>query len=257
MPSLMPLSLFSPRTAQNGALSPFFKTRFKPLALMAACLALGACSPVGIAVGAGASAGVAASQERGLVTAVDDTAIAADINRLWLAHDASLFLDITTSVHEARVLLTGTVKTPEERVDAVRLAWQARGVREVLNEIQVTAGSGLINYARDRQITTALRSRLLLDREIADINYSIDTVNGTVYLMGIAQNQAELSRVINHGRAVTYVRHIVSHVRLKDEVPDTPHNTGIDAGGINNGAGGADGNPSPLPGSSSHDQPRP
>ena len=40
-------------------------------------------------------------------------------------------------------------------------------------------------------------------------------MNGTVYLMGIAQNQAELNRVKNHARGLDYVRRVISHVRLK------------------------------------------
>ena len=40
-------------------------------------------------------------------------------------------------VHEGRVLLAGQVEHPAMRVEAVRLAWQVDGVREVIDEIQV------------------------------------------------------------------------------------------------------------------------
>ena len=47
------------------------------------------------------------------------------------------------------------------------------------------------------------------------INYSVETVNGTIYLIGIAQNQEELDRVIAHARTIEYVRKVVDHVRVK------------------------------------------
>jgi osmotically-inducible protein OsmY len=59
---------------------------------------------------------------------------------------------------------------------------------------------------------------MTFDKKILAINYSIETVNGIVYLIGIAQNQEELDRVIAHARAIDYVRQIKSHVRVKKGV---------------------------------------
>ena len=50
-----------------------------------------------------------------------------------------------------------------------------------------------------------------------NINYTIETVNRIVYLMGIAQDQAEIDRVTTHARQVRYVRRVVSHVQLKND----------------------------------------
>ena len=63
---------------------------------------------------------------------------------------------------------------------------------------------------------------LFRSEKILAINYAIETVGGTVYLIGIAQNDAELERVKNHARSIEYVRHIVSHVRVKKPTPPTP-----------------------------------
>ena len=56
------------------------------------------------------------------------------------------------------------------------------------------------------------------------INYSVETVNGTVYLLGIAQDEAELVRVIEHARGIEDVKQVVSHVVVKDDPrrPVTP-----------------------------------
>ncbi|MHA1154262.1 MAG: BON domain-containing protein [Alphaproteobacteria bacterium] len=178
-------------------------------------LALGACAPV--VVGTGVAVGVAASQERGLEGTASDTKIRLEIDRLWLAESTSLFSEIGLQVQEGRVLLTGQVPEPEARVTAVRLAWQAEDVIEVINEIVLGDQSSLSNAARDEWIAAQLRARLLGDAAIASINYSIETVNGSVYLIGIAQDQAELDRVIAYARNITYVRRVVNYMRLKTD----------------------------------------
>ncbi len=177
--------------------------------------ALGGC--VGAAVGGGAAVATAAAQERGFRGAIDDTVIRARINDLWLAHSEEMFRVVGLSVVEGRILLTGKVPNAQMRIDAVRLTWKARGVREVINEIKVTGEGGPASYARDAWISAQLKSKILFDKQILSINYSIETVDRVIYLMGIAQNQTELTRAINHARTMAYVKKVVSYVVLKDD----------------------------------------
>jgi osmotically-inducible protein OsmY len=181
-------------------------------ALLLACNLSGC---VGIVVGAGATAGTAAMQERGLGGAIDDTVIHGKITNAYLANDVSFKL-VAVKVHEGRVLLTGTVPKPRDRVDAVRHAWNVKGVTSVINEISIDDNSGILDLARDKWVSAQLRLKITFDSKIKAINYAFDTVNGTVYLMGIAQNQEELALVRNHARGIEYVRRVISHVRVKD-----------------------------------------
>ncbi len=178
-----------------------------------ASLPLGACAPV--VIGAGVVAGVAATQERGIEGVASDTNIRLQINRLWFEESTSLYRKINLQVQEGRVLLTGQVPAPEARVTAVRLAWQPEGVAEVINEIQIGDKSSLSDAARDEWIAAQLRARLVGDAAIASINYSIEAVNGSVYLIGVAQNQAELDRVLAYARNIRYVRRVLNYMRLK------------------------------------------
>ena len=177
-------------------------------------LTLGACAPV--VVGAGAAVGVSAAQERGFKGAIADTEIRLEINHLWFQESTSLYSKVNLQVQEGRVLLTGNVPDPEARLSAVRLAWQAKGVGEVINEIEVRDTSALLDAARDEWISAELKARILVDRAIVSINYSIETVNQVVYLIGIAQSQAELDRVIAHAKDIAYVRRVISYVRVKE-----------------------------------------
>lgn len=195
--------------------------RLALLLRVAALLVLGAavagCSVWGTAVGAGAVGATAAQTEKGFRRSMSDTEIRIAINDLWLKADEEMFRKVNLQVQEGRVLLSGNVRLPEQRVEAVRLAWRAPGVREVINEIQVNDTSGLGNLARDTWISTQLRSTLLVDKNVSSIDYSIETVNQVVYLMGVAQSQAELDRVLGHAKDIAYVRGVVSYVLLKED----------------------------------------
>ena len=180
-------------------------------------LGLAACTPVGLAAGVGASAGVASAQEGGVKVAISDAAIRLQIHDLWFKKNVDMYLHLDMTVKEGRVLITGNVPTPDMRVDAVRLAWQADGVRQVINEIKVDDSAGVKGFVKDSWITTTLNGKLLLDKEVQSINYTIDTYGGTVYLMGIAQDQAESERVVEHARNTKYVQNVVNYVRLRGE----------------------------------------
>lgn len=192
-------------------------------------LPLAGCTAAGAAVGAGATLGVAAAQEGGLTQAATDAAIRLKVNDLWFKHSLEMYRKLDMTVREGRVLITGSVPTQDMRVDAIRLAWQADGVRQVINEISVDNGNGIQGFVTDTWVTGNLKTRIMLDKYVQSINYTIDTVGGTVYLMGVAQDQAELDRVTEHARNLQHVKNVVSYVRLRGEVPagvQTP--TGVD-----------------------------
>jgi osmotically-inducible protein OsmY len=170
---------------------------------------------VGAVVGAGATAGTAAMEERGISGAVDDTELRLRINALFSSKDERLWRKIGLQVYAGRVLLTGRADTAHMRAEAVRLVWQAKGVKEVINELQIAESGGASGFARDTWILTQLKSRLLFDKRILSINYSVETVNHTVYLIGLAQSREELSLVTNHARTLDYVKKVVNYVKIK------------------------------------------
>ena len=88
---------------------------------------------------------------------------------------------------------------------------------EVINEIKVTKSESVGEYLHDVWLAQTLRNDLLFDSRVRSINYNVDCVAGTIYLMGVAQNQAELQRVIDHARDISYVRNVISFVRLKND----------------------------------------
>lgn len=193
--------------------------------LVLAVPALGGC--VAAAVGGAAVTGAALSQERSLGSAISDFNIQARIEKKLFDQSRETFRKVDTEVVEGRVLLTGRVGTREQRIEAAAVAWTTEGVREVVNEIEVGESRGFGGYARDAWISTRIEARLLGDAGVEQENYNIETVNRTVYIFGIAQNEAELDRVIVHCRGLKGVRRVVPHVRMKDD----PRRKGVSTGG--------------------------
>jgi len=191
------------------------RTGFAVVLTMA--LASSGCSVQGVAIGGAAAGTRAAQSEKGFRRSVADSEIRITINDLWFKADEQMYRKLNLQVEEGRVLLSGNVPRLEQRIEAVRLAWRAPGVREVINEIEVNDTTDLKDYAHDVWITTQVETILLFDSEITSINYSVETVNEVVYLMGVAESQAELDRVIGHAKDTAYVRRVISYVLLLDD----------------------------------------
>ena len=183
--------------------------------LLLASLALSGC--VGAAIGAGASTGIAVAQERSIGSAVDDTSIQFQVNEKLLRKSEVLFAKTNLDVVEGRVLLTGVVPSQSDRDSAAELAWKVKGVNEVLNELQIAQPGDASSFVKDASITAQLRFKMLSDRDIYAINFTLTTVNAIVYLFGIARTEVEHEKLVNHARNVKGVKKVISHVLLKDD----------------------------------------
>jgi len=188
--------------------------------LAAACAPL--VSPLGVAITAGAVGGTMATQERGLDGGISDNALALAINDAWLREDPAIWRKVSTSIHDGVVVLTGSVRHRETAARAEAITRSVRGVRRVKNHITVEEERGLGTMAADRLITTRLRIDLTLAPSINAVNYAIDTVSGTVFLSGVARDQAELERVVARAKNTPGVRDVVTAVRLRSETLPEP-----------------------------------
>ena len=170
-----------------------------------------------IAVGGISKSVLVVKEERTVGTFIDDTVIAAKLKNLYFNNNEKIFFNVDVEVNEGRVLLTGTVETSDIRIEATKLAWGTSDVVTVINEIQISDNDNILDYADDLVITTKINAKLLINKEINNLNYNIDTVNKIVYVIGIAQNKNELANVIDIINSVYGVKEVINYVRLKED----------------------------------------
>jgi hyperosmotically inducible protein len=70
-------------------------------------------------------------------TNVDDASITANVKSRLVAEKASNLTRVDVDTNNGTVYLNGTVETPEQKAKAEQLAWQAKGVKSVVNNLQV------------------------------------------------------------------------------------------------------------------------
>ena len=189
-----------------------------PILLLLASFSLSGCTNAVIGVG---SAAVAASTtEKGISTSVSDGMIFTKLHDKFIRTDASLSTFVDVTVNNGAVLLTGKVKTPDKKVLATKLAWEIKGVREVVNETQVTDKSSIKDIAKDLAASAKLRGKLIADNDISSLNYNIDVVNGTVYLSGVASNADEMNKVVTHAQELRFAQQVVNYIIIETDKRD-------------------------------------
>ncbi len=107
-----------------------------------------------------------------------------------------------------RVLLLGEVPTQEMLVRVEDKALNARGVREVFNEILVSAQTTMLSRTNDTMLTGRVKSALLR-ADFGEANrVKVVTERSTVYLMGLV-TRAEADRATEIARNVGGVLRVV------------------------------------------------
>jgi hypothetical protein len=93
------------------------------------------------------------------------------------------------------------------------------GVRAIYDELEIASAENVWNDTKDAWITAQVRSKMVGDAGIRSVNYTIDTENGSVFLIGSARSQEELDRTTKIARYVPGVRRVVSYVELRTGAP--------------------------------------
>ena len=174
------------------------------------------CSPANVLATGGGTAMVVAEGERSIGTVVDDATIKVNIAAKFLNAGDNLFVNINTSVLEGRVLLTGLVDNQELRIEAVRLVWEAEGVQEIINEIEIGNRSSIKDYANDLWINTQARGVAAKTMGIRSVTFNFETIKGKIYIAGITTRPDLLEETISALKNIKGVNEIVNYVIIKE-----------------------------------------
>jgi hyperosmotically inducible periplasmic protein len=70
-------------------------------------------------------------------TSIDDATITASVKSKLVAEKVSNLTRVDVDTNSGTVYLNGTVESAEQKSRAEQLAWQAKGVKSVVNNLQV------------------------------------------------------------------------------------------------------------------------
>ena len=169
-----------------------------------------------LVVGGATTVGTLATREKGVTGTFSDSQMSVLIKAKYYGFSPDLHARVGV------VLLTGDVPNQEWIVEAERLAWQVKGIKKVLNNITPTDeaasfGDAIGTVTQDSWITTQIKSQMLFGENIRSLNYSIKTVDSIVYVMGIAQNQAEVDQVLEIASKISGVKKVVDYTKMNEE----------------------------------------
>jgi osmotically-inducible protein OsmY len=147
-------------------------------------------------------------------------------------------IDVTTA-RGGIVTLEGTVDTPENRVDAVRIARETEGVTRVEDylKIQTDARSGAQPNAGDvpglappdAWVTAKIQAKYFVDDDVKGRTVDVDTRNGVVTLKGTVASKAERRQAVAIARNTDGVRDVSDQLRVEGNVGDRKSDAAVPA----------------------------
>tara|TARA_B100000780_G_scaffold268860_1_gene227171 strand:- start:111 stop:701 length:591 start_codon:yes stop_codon:yes gene_type:complete len=149
---------------------------------------------------------------------IDDTLMQKSLVARLTLRQKEYFLYIQAEVLDGRIFLTGTVNEPEEKIKITKMAWETKGVRSVKNAINIKGRSNFKSTAKDILITSQLRTALIFNKLVKSANYTLETINKTTYIFGIAMNDEEKKEVIAEAKEIYDVKEVIPTIYLVSEL---------------------------------------
>ena len=139
------------------------------------------------------------------------------IGRLTLT-DKKYIISIGAKVLDGNIYLSGKVDEPEEKLKIIKMAWETKGVRSVQSTVTIKGNNNFKSTAKDILITSQLRTALIFNKLTKATNYTIDTINGKIYIFGIAMTKKEKEKVISEADQIHGVKDVIPSIYLVEEL---------------------------------------
>ena len=190
------------------------------LGLLAVAGALGMAGCVPLLVGTGATGAVlVAADRRTSGMQLEDGRIEQKFNALVREQIPEAGRLVPTSFNRV-VLLTGEVRTADDKAKAQALAAGIENVRTVVNELEVVPMvSALGQRTKDAFITSKVKASFVDAKDLQANTLKVVTEQQVVYLMGIvtareSKRAAEIARGVNDVRKVVRVFEVITEDEL-------------------------------------------
>ena len=149
---------------------------------------------------------------------IDDSIMQKNLTARLALRDKKYLIYISTKVLDGNIYLSGKVDEPEEKLKIIKLAWETKGARSVKTAITIKGETNFKNSAKDALITTQLRTAMIFDKNIKASNYNLDTINGKIYIFGIAISEDEKRKVIDEAEEIYSVEEVIPSIILVKEL---------------------------------------
>ena len=168
----------------------------------------------------GSLVGSASTSTRGFSGTIEDTYLMSKIVSKITLMKLSNFSNITVSVNNGNVLLAGNIENQEKRLELIKKVWWIDGVEEVYNELEIGPPISFSEKTEDFIFEAKIEKRLLFEPGIYTNNYSVDVVNGNVYVMGISSDIEEKTKVENFLNNMNDIKKLILLVDIPKNIRD-------------------------------------
>jgi osmotically-inducible protein OsmY len=155
--------------------------------------------------------------EKGIGTSFSDTIIHTQISNNIFKYNPDIIAETKVFVNDGSVLITGRVKIPDDKIELTKIIWKIKGVNEVINETQVTDVTNIKNIARDIASVAEIRARIMADKKINSLNFSIDVINDKAYIVGIAESKEEMKLVKDQASSARFISEIYNYIIVTND----------------------------------------
>ncbi len=149
---------------------------------------------------------------------IDDSIMQKNLMGRLALTDKKYIIDLGIKVIDGNIFLSGKVDEPEEKLKIIKMAWETKGTRSVQSAVIIKGQTNFKNTAKDVLITSQLRTALLFNKDTKSSNYTIDTINGKIYIFGIAITKDEKKKVISEANEIHGVKEVVPSILLVEDL---------------------------------------
>jgi len=148
---------------------------------------------------------------------LDDKLAETLIMKKIVQHDyKQIFLNV--KVIDGTAILSGRVEKAEDKLKMTKFAWETAGIKVVRNDIVIADETSFRQRAKDILISSQLGAALLINKKINSRNYNLETINGKIYIYGMARTTTELEEVIKEAKLIPDVVEVVPSIILADNL---------------------------------------
>lgn len=161
-----------------------------------------------------------------------DTQIKSGILGEFSKVNHTYLMDVNIDIWEQNVMVTGMVDSKGKYYDVMSLVKQDNRIKTVYDHLVIADQETIDAYHRaedeygknavptdsatqsvsDVWIESQIKALLLAEKGVSSVNYRWQSVQNVVYIMGEAQSDAELEKVLSIVRRIKGVTKVVSHI---------------------------------------------